>query len=270
MKDIHYIFMDIDGVLYRGRTPINGSREFIDYLLEDGIQFICVTNNSAKTPADYSNRLKKMGIKIEEKNIINSGVATVEFLKDTFLKEKEKLSAYVIGGEGLISLIKDSGIRIEENNPDIVVVGWDVEFTYEKMKKASLAIQKGAIYIGTNPDTTYPSEEGILPGCGAILASITTASGVEPIIVGKPRPLIMEMAAKRISAKKEKSLMVGDRIDTDILAGRNFGIQTALVLSGVISKSDVSKSAIKPDYIFEDMMDLYINIKKSKRGNNEI
>jgi len=256
--------MDIDGVLYRGHTAINGAREFIDYLIEEEIKFICVTNNSAKTPAEYSKRLNKLKINIGEKNIINSGIATVEFLKDTFLKEKERLSAYVIGGDGLISLIEDSGIVLEEDNPDLVVVGWDVNFTYEKMKKASLAIQKGGIYIGTNPDTTYPSEEGILPGCGAILASITTASGVEPIIIGKPQPLIMEMAAKRISAKKEKSLMIGDRIDTDILAGRNFGIQTALVLSGVISKSDVTRSAIKPDYIFEDMMDLYLSLKKSR------
>lgn len=256
--------MDIDGVLYRGHTAINGAREFIEYLIEEDIKYICVTNNSAKTPAEYSKRLNKMKINVGENNIINSGIATVEFLKDTFLKEKEKLSAYVVGGDGLISLIEDSGIVLEEDNPDLVVVGWDVNFTYEKMKKASLAIQRGAIYIGTNPDTTYPSEEGILPGCGAILASITTASGVEPIIIGKPRPLIMEMAAKRISAKKEKSLMIGDRIDTDILAGRNFGIQTALVLSGVISKSDVTRSAIKPDYIFEDMMDLYLSLKKSR------
>ena len=257
--------MDIDGVLYRGRYPINGAREFIDYLIEEEIKFICVTNNSAKTPAEYSKRLKNMKINIEENEIVNSGIATVEFLKDTFLKEKDNLSAYVVGGEGLLSLIEDSGIRMEVKNPDLVVVGWDITFTYEKMKNASLAIQNGAIYIGTNPDITYPSDEGILPGCGAILASITTASGVEPIIIGKPRPLIMEMAAKRISAKKEKSLMIGDRIDTDILAGRNFGIQTALVLSGVVDKSEVSKSHIKPDYIFEDMMDLYLTLKKSRK-----
>jgi len=257
--------MDIDGVLYRGEHTINGAREFIDYLIEEGIKFICVTNNSAKTPADYSKRLKDMGINIGENQIINSGVATVEFLKDTFLKEKENLSAYVVGGEGLVSLIENSGIRLEEINPDLVVVGWDINFTYEKMKKAFLAIQKGAIYIGTNPDMTYPSHEGILPGCGAILSSITSASGVEPIIIGKPKTLIMEMAAKRISSKKEQSLMIGDRIDTDILAGRNFGIRTALVLSGVVDKSEVSKSRIKPDYVFEDMMDLYLNLKKSRK-----
>ncbi len=257
--------MDIDGVLYRGNHTINGAREFIDYLIQEEIKFICVTNNSAKTPADYSKRLKRMGINIGEGEIINSGVATVEFLKDTFLKEKDNLSAYVVGGKGLVSLIENSGIRLEDKNPDIVVVGWDITFTYEKMKKASLAIQNGAIYIGTNPDLTYPSHEGILPGCGAILASITAASGVEPIIIGKPKTLIMEMAAKRISAKKEKSLMIGDRIDTDILAGRNFGIQTAIVLSGVADNSEVSKSYIKPDYVFEDMMDLYLNLKKSRK-----
>ncbi len=257
--------MDIDGVLYKGHCPIRGAREFINYLIEEKIKFICVTNNSAKTPFDYSKRLKSMGINIEENEIINSGVATVEFLKEKFLKEKDSLSAYVVGGEGLLSLLKNSGIRLEDKDPDLVVVGWDITFTYEKMKKASLAIQKGAVYIGTNPDLTYPSHEGILPGCGAILSSITSASGVEPIIIGKPKTLIMEMAAKRISAKKEQSLMIGDRIDTDILAGKNFGIQTALVLSGVVDKSEVSQSSIIPDYIFEDMMDLYINIKKSRK-----
>ncbi|KYC45668.1 MAG: UMP phosphatase [Candidatus Methanofastidiosum methylothiophilum] len=265
MKEIQYVFMDIDGVLYRGQYPINGAKEFIDYLIQQEIKFICVTNNSAKTPADYSKRLKDLGINIGENEIINSGVATVEFLKDTYLKEKDSLSAYVVGGDGLMSLIKNSGIKIQEKNPDIVIVGWDITFTYEKMKKASLAIQNGAIYIGTNPDLTYPSHEGILPGCGAILASITAASGVEPIIIGKPKSLIMEMASKRISAKKEKSLMIGDRIDTDILAGRNFGIQTALVLSGVVDRSELSKSHIKPDYVFEDMMDLYINLKESRK-----
>lgn len=257
--------MDIDGVLYRGRKPINGAREFIDYLIEEGIKFICVTNNSAKTPADYSRKLKSMGIKIEEDNIINSGIATVEYIKEKYLGQKKDLSAYVVGGEGLVSLIINSGITINEKNPDLVVVGWDVTFTYDKMKKASLAIQKGATYIGTNPDTTYPSEEGILPGCGAILASITTASGVEPIIIGKPKPLIMEIAAKMISAKKEKSLMIGDRIDTDILAGKNFGIQTALVLSGVMNRSHITQHGVAPDFIFEDMMDLYINLKNHRR-----
>ena len=112
MKDIQYIFMDIDGVLYRGHYPINGAKELIDYLIEEGIKFICITNNSAKTPSDYSKRLRNMKINIDEHEIINSGVATVEFLKDTFLKEKENLSAYVVGGDGLVSLIENSGIKI--------------------------------------------------------------------------------------------------------------------------------------------------------------
>jgi 4-nitrophenyl phosphatase len=265
LKDIKYIFIDIDGVLYRGNHPIRGAREFIDYLIEQNIKFICVTNNSSKSPADYSRKLKNMNINIQENEIINSGVATVEFLKETYLKENYNLSAYVVGGDGLISLIQNAGIKIEEKNPDFVIVGWDIAFTYEKMKKASLAIQKGAIYMGTNPDLTYPSNEGILPGCGAILASITAASGVEPIIIGKPKTLIMEIATKRILAKKENSIMIGDRIDTDVLAGKNFGIQTALVLSGVVDTLEVSKSPIKPDYVFKDLMDLYINLKKSRK-----
>ncbi|HOM96466.1 MAG: HAD-IIA family hydrolase [Candidatus Methanofastidiosa archaeon] len=265
MKDINYIFMDIDGVLYRGNRPINGAREFVNYLIEQNIKFICVTNNSSKSPADYSKKLKNMNINIQENEIINSGVATVEFLKETYLKENNSLSAYVIGGDDLVSLIQNTGIKIKEKNPDFVIVGWDIAFTYEKMKKASLAIQKGAIYIGTNPDLTYPSHEGILPGCGAILASITAATGVEPIIIGKPKTLIMELAAKKIFAIKENSLMIGDRIDTDILAGKNFGIHTALVLSGVIGNFESSKSHVKPDFVFKDLMDLYINLKKSRK-----
>ena len=129
MKDIEYVFMDIDGVLYRGNHSINGAREFIDYLIEEKIKFMCVTNNSAKTPADYSKRLRGMGINIRDTEIINSGVATVEFLKDTFLKEKDNLSAYVVGGEGLISLIENSGIKLEDKNPDLGVVGWDITLT---------------------------------------------------------------------------------------------------------------------------------------------
>jgi len=265
LKDIQYVFMDIDGVLYRGHTPLIGAKEFINYLTEHKIKFICVTNNSAKTPADYSRKLKRMGINIHQENIVNSGIATVEYIKEKFLNQKKELSAYVVGGNGLISLIKDAGITIKEKNPDLVIVGWDIDFTYDKMKKASLAIQKGATYIGTNPDTTYPSEEGILPGCGAILASITTASGVEPIIIGKPKSLIMEIAAKRISALKEKSLMIGDRIDTDIQAGKNFGIKTALVLSGVVTRSNLQKYEVSPDYVFEDMMDLYTKLKNIRR-----
>lgn len=266
MKEIQHIFIDIDGVLYKGRYPIRGAKEFINYLIEEDIKFICVTNNSSKNPEYYSEKLKNMGIDIEKKEIINSGIATVEYIKDNYLRENEYLSAYVVGGEGLIEEVKNSGIQINEKNPDMVIVGWDINFTYDKMKKATLAIRKGAIYIGTNPDTTYPSHEGMLPGCGAILASITTASEVEPIIIGKPKPLIMEMAAKRISANKEKSLMIGDRIDTDILAGKNFGIQTALVLSGTYNKSKILNSSIKPDYVFEDIMDLYIDLKESRKS----
>ncbi len=265
MKDIQYLFIDIDGVLYKGRYPIKGAKEFIDYLIEEDIKFICVTNNSSKTAENYSKKLKSMDMKIEKNQIINSGVATVEYIKDKYLARNENLSAYVVGGEGLIEIVKNSGIKIQDKNPDIVVVGWDVNYTYEKMKKASLAIRKGAIYIGTNPDITYPSDEGILPGCGSILASITTASEVEPIIIGKPKPLIMEMAAKRISANKKKSLMIGDRIDTDILAGKNFGIQTALVLSGVYNNSELLDSSIKPDYVFEDIMELYVNLKEYRK-----
>ena len=264
MKDIQYVFMDIDGVLYRGHTPIIGAKEFIDYLTEQEIKFICVTNNSAKTPADYSRKLKRMGINIHQENIINSGIATVEYIKEKYLNQKKEISAYVVGGNGLVSLIKGAGITIKEKNPDLVVVGWDVDFTYDKMKKASLAIQKGAIYIGTNPDTTYPSE-GNTTWVWCNTGLITTASGVEPTIIGKPKSLIMEIAAKRISALKEKSLMIGDRIDTDIQAGKNFGIKTALVLSGVVTRSNLQKYEISPDYVFEDMMDLYTKLKNIRK-----
>ena len=244
------IISDMDGVIYRGSQVIEGAKNFINQMLEKQIPFLFLTNNSEQTPVDLKRRLESKGIHgVKEENFMTSAMATAMFLQS----QKPGAAIYAIGGGGLINELYNAGFSISESNPDYVVVGKTSHFNFEVMKKASNLINKGAKFIGTNPDVVDPIEGGIEPACGAILAAIETATGRKPYIIGKPNSLMMTIATRKLGVHASDAVMIGDRMDTDIIGGLEAGMTTCLVLSGVTNESMIDNFPYKPDYIFNNV-----------------
>lgn len=244
------IVSDMDGVIYRGGQMIPGADLFVKRLIEGQIPFLFLTNNSEQTPIDLIRKLERLGIHgLREDNFITSAMATGMFLA----AQKPRGSAFVIGGAGLSSELYKVGFSLTESNPDYVVVGKTPHFNFDMMTKATRLINAGAKFIGTNPDIVDPTEHGLSPACGAILASIETATGKKPYIVGKPNSLMMVLARKKLHSSAEDTYMIGDRMDTDIVGGLEAGMRTCLVLSGVTSRNMLSNFPYQPDHIFDDV-----------------
>jgi NagD protein len=244
------IISDMDGVIYRGKQLVPGAKDFVRRLHETQTRFLFLTNNSEQTPLDLKRKLESLGIEgLTEDNFITSAMATAIFLHE----QKPRGTAYVIGGAGLTNELYNAGYSISESNPDYVVVGKTSSFNFEMMKKAVQLITKGSRFIGTNPDVIDPTEGGIEPACGAILASIEHATGKKPYIIGKPNALMMTIARKKLNARSSESVMIGDRMDTDIIAGLEAGMTTCLVLSGVTEKESVGQFSYRPNYIFNNV-----------------
>lgn len=237
--------VDLDGVLRRGNQVIKGAQELLT-IMDD---YMIVTNNSTRTSDMYSEELSHIGLSISPENIFTSARATALFLKEN----RDYTTAWVVGEKGLLQEIRGIGLTITQDC-ECVVVGWDRTLTFEKLATACLAIRGGAEFIGTNPDLTYPSEKGIIPGCGSILAFLTACTNVNPLVIGKPNPLIMELALKNL--KSNSCYIVGDRLDTDIQAGINAQLKTILVLTGVETRESLQSSQIKPDFVVENLKDL--------------
>ncbi|MBC8493141.1 MAG: TIGR01457 family HAD-type hydrolase [Chloroflexi bacterium] len=247
------LIIDLDGVLYRGDEAIVGAREFIALLQQEGIPFLLLTNNSTRTPDQYVTKLGKMGIAIEESDVLTSAQATALYLERIARPEAR---VYAIGEEGLRAALQGK-FTIAEEGASFVVVGMDRGLTYEKLKTATLLIRGGARFIATNPDKTLPTEEGLVPGNGAAIAALEAATGVAPFVVGKPEPAIFDLALARMGVGKEGAAVIGDRLETDILGGRRAGLSTILVLSGATSRQELENSTIKPDLVFENVRQLY-------------
>lgn len=244
------VICDMDGVIYRGKTLVDGAQSFVHYLIKNNIKFLFLTNNSEQTPLDLKLKLERMGIKgLTEENFITSAMATAIFLHS----QSPKATAYVIGGAGLVNELYNVGFSISEHNPDYVVVGKTSMFNFEMLKKALNLIQKGAKFIATNPDVIDPIENGIEPACGSILAAIETASGKKPYIVGKPNALMMMIAKKKLDLHADDIIMIGDRMDTDIICGMEAGMTTCLVLSGVSTPESLKEFPFRPDHIFANV-----------------
>lgn len=266
-ESVNFI-VDMDGVIYRDGDPLEGAIKLSNFL-NNNYKLTFLTNNSSKTPNDYMKKLSTLGIDISEEQIMTSGKATALYLKNDLNTENK--NCYVIGGSGLIEQVQEIGwnvLSLDEfknswKNVSAVIVGWDKHFTFDKMKYATLAIRNGSKFIGTNPDNTYPSKEGIIPGAGAIISSIQTPSEVTPTIIGKPNSwMFREMDLN----KNEKTIIIGDRLDTDIKFGKNVGISTALVLSGISNDKDLKDidDEDKPDYVFNNAKDIYDKIKSDE------
>ena len=240
---------DMDGVIYHGSRLIPGALEFVGRLQSRGHKFLFLTNNSQWTPRDLKHKLEQMGISVEESAFHTSALATADFLS----RQKPGATAYVIGGAGLTNALYGGGLTLTENNPDYVVVGETRSYDYEKIERAVRLILNGARFIATNPDLTGPSEQGIVPACGALVAPIELATGKKPYFVGKPNPLMMWTALHKLGADPDEAFMVGDRMDTDILSGTEAGMRTILVLSGVTSSKLIETYPYRPTLVYEDV-----------------
>ncbi|WP_375479508.1 HAD-IIA family hydrolase [uncultured Jatrophihabitans sp.] len=242
---------DMDGVLVREEAALPGAAEFLARLEERGRRFLVLTNNSIFTPRDLSARLARSGLVIPEHAIWTSALATATFLAD----QLPRGSAYVIGEAGMTTALHEIGYTLTDRAPDFVVLGETRTYSFEAITRAIRLIGDGARFIATNPDVTGPSDEGPLPATGSVAALITTATGRQPYFVGKPNPMMLRSAMNRIEAHSENTIMVGDRMDTDIIAGIEAGLDTILVLSGSTKPPDVERYPYRPGRVLESVAD---------------
>jgi NagD protein len=241
--------IDMDGVVYHGDRLIPSANTFLERLRAGGHKFLFLTNNSQWTPRDLSHRLESLGISVPETAFHTSALATADFLNS----QRPRGTAYVIGGAGLMNALYDAGYTLTERNPDYVVVGDTRSYDYEKIERAVRLILDGSRFLATNLDVTGPSEQGLQPACGALVAPIELATGKKPYFIGKPNPLMMRTALRKIEAHSRETFMVGDRMDTDVIAGMEAGMRTILVLSGVSTRETVESYPFRPTYIYEDV-----------------
>jgi NagD protein len=220
---------DMDGVIYHGDRLVEGAREFVDWLKQQGKKFLFLTNSSAKSPVELKRKLSRMGIEV---------------------------GVYAIGESGLINALYNAGFHIDNVDPTYVVVGESRSYNYEQVEQAVHLVLKGARLIGTNSDLTGPTEKGIAPACRALISPIELATGRKAYFIGKPNPLIMRHAIKKIGCRREETLIVGDRMDTDIISGIESEIETALVLSGITAREDLPLFPYQPDHILDSVIDV--------------
>jgi NagD protein len=244
--------IDMDGVLVRGKAPIAGASEFIQRLKETESEFLVLTNNPLYTPRDLAHRLQTIGLEIPAARIFTSAMATASFLEN----QRPNGTAYVIGESGLTEAIHKAGYVITDIQPDYVVLGETHTYNIEMITKGIRLIVDGARFIATNPDTSGPSERGIVPACGAMAALMEKASRKAPFFVGKPNPLMMRTALNYLNVHSEDTVMIGDRMDTDIVAGVESGMRTILVLSGVTGREDVERFPYRPTTILDSVADI--------------
>ena len=244
----------MDGVLLRGSKPIPGAQEFIEKLIERGARFAILTNNPMFTPRDLHRRLMNVGLRVPADHLFTSAMATAQFLHS----QMPDGSAFVIGETGLTTPLHDVGYVLTDKDPDYVVLGETNNYSFEQITTAVRLVAAGARFIATNPDTTGPGEKGIEPACGAMAALIEKASGVKPYFVGKPNPLMMRSALRFMGAHSEESVMVGDRMDTDVVAGMESGLETILVLTGVTRAEDVCRWPYSPTRILDSVADIEV------------
>ncbi len=250
------LIVDMDGVLWHGDRPLPGLLEFFRFVARRGLRYLLATNNASRTPRQYRQKLARFGIEVAEEQILTSGVVTAAYLAEIYPPAETRL--FVIGEAGLLDPLKEEGFQLidgfdPENPADLVVVGKDETLTWEKLALATLHLNDGALFVATNGDTTLPTERGFVHGNGAILAALTAATGIEPTIVGKPEPFIYQHALKRLDIRPEEALVVGDRLETDILGACRAGIPSVLLLSGVSDEEDLKKVAYRPTWVLPDL-----------------
>jgi NagD protein len=251
-REIRSWLMDMDGVLVHEEQALPGAQEFLGRLRELGIPFLVLTNNSMYTRRDLTARLAASGLDVPEEAIWTSALATAKFLED----QRPGGSAFVIGEAGLTTALHEAGYTLSDRDPDYVVLGETRTYSFERITRAIRLIIKGARFIATNPDPTGPSAAGPLPATGSVAALISRATGVSPYFLGKPNPLMMRYALNTLGAHSESTTIVGDRMDTDVVAGLEAGLQTILVLSGVTTREEAERYPYRASRIVDSVSDL--------------
>ena len=248
--------VDMDGVLVHEDQPIPGADQFIDSLEAKGLRYLVITNNSIYTQRDLSARLARAGIRIPPERLWTSALATAQFLD----QQRPNGTAHVVGEAGLTTALHDVGYVLSEVDPDYVVLGETRTYSFEAITRAIRLIRGGARFIATNPDPIGPSLEGSLPATGSVAALVSKATGVRPYFVGKPNPLMMRSALRAIGAHSETTVMIGDRMDTDVVAGLEAGMETVLVLTGISTRADADRFAYCPSRIVDSIANLEIDL----------
>ncbi len=251
LSGIKAVISDMDGVLWRNRTPLPGLHDFFALLDARGLRYVLVTNNASKTPQQYVHKLAQMGVTTTPDHVLNSALATAAYLAET---APAGAWVYALGGPGTINALQDHGFRLSAGDQaDYVVASWDRDLTWNKLATATRLILDGAGFVGTNPDVTFPLETTLAPGAGSLLTTLEATTGITPTVIGKPYPALYRQALARMDAQPEETLVIGDRLNTDILGGVRLGLHTALLLSGVTRPEQVPHSPIHPDMTFEHL-----------------
>lgn len=267
------LILDMDGVLWRGETPLPGLVSFFETLDELQIKFVLATNNATRVATQYAEKLQRFGISVSPEAILTSAEATAAYLQD---RVRHGASAYVVGEEGLRGAMEAKGFRLLAADAaggsidagaraDIVVVGFTRHACYSQLARAVYLVNNGALFVGTNPDVTFPHEVGPLPGAGAYLAFIQAATNRQPIVVGKPGGAIFEEALRRLDARKSETAMVGDRLETDIAGAQAAGLKSILLLSGVTNRQALTRTETRPDFVFENLHELSLHLKSQNQ-----
>lgn len=250
LQSCELFVLDMDGTLYLGDTVLPGAREFIRRLTETGRRYVYLTNNSSRSADDYVNHLNGLGFPCGYGDIFTSGQAAALYVNEHF----PGAGVYVVGTAALREELMKSGVRLEQERPDVVLAGFDTELCYEKLQKAVSFLRRGAAFLGTNPDWVCPVDGcEVLPDCGSICALLTASTGKKPLFLGKPERRVLDILSQKTGVSNEHMCCVGDRLYTDIAVARNAGAVSALVLSGETTKAMLDASPQKPDYVFSSV-----------------
>jgi HAD superfamily hydrolase (TIGR01457 family) len=257
LREMRGAVIDMDGVLWAGRQPLPGLLPFFDALLQCQVRFILATNNSSLTPEQYVAKLAAMGVAVSIDKILTSAQATASYLRPRVGQSGARV--FPIGEDGVLQALTATGFQIcglYETPTDYVVVGMDRGLSWDKLATATLNIRAGAVFVGTNPDVTLPTERGITHGNGAILAALQAATGVRPIVIGKPEPIMYQQALERLGTDPACTVAIGDRLDTDILGAARAGLPSVLVLTGISRREDLATAPAKPTWVRADIREL--------------
>jgi 4-nitrophenyl phosphatase len=263
--EVQALILDMDGVLWRADSPIGDLPAAFASLERKGYAALLATNNSTRTVDQYLDTLANLGVFLEPWQIVTSSEAVGDYLQ---AKYPQGGPVYVVGEDGLLDAMRRRGFYIDTHQALAVVAGMDRQVTYQKIAVANRLIRSGALYIGTNPDKTFPTPDGLIPGAGAIIIAIAAAAGVEPLILGKPKPYLYQLGLQRLGLQPEQVLVVGDRLDTDIAGAQEIGCRTALVLSGVTNQADAQAWQPPPDWIGADLTTLVAQLPARKPWKN--
>ena len=252
IQDKQGFIIDMDGVIYHGNKCLPGAKDFVNWLVKSKKNFLFLTNASDKTPKELQEKLKRMGIEVDKSVFYTSALATAMFLNS----QRPKGSAFIVGEPGLINALYNVGYTMNNIDPDYVVIGGTTAYTYDAIEKAVNLVLGGAKLIGTNPDVTGPIENGIAPATKALISPIEMATGKTAYFIGKPNPLMMRNALKKINTKREDAVIIGDRMDTDIIAGIESEIDTVLVLSGITNTETIDNFPYRPKFVLNGVLEI--------------